>query len=87
MAKNGTKAVEQSKEEKPQVTIVDSLECFGIVTDPKEQDKLRIVIGNHCASSLMFDSAAEAKAYIEKKPYELIMALAFEMAYSLFNNK
>lgn len=87
MAKKEKMVVEQPKEEQPQVTIVDSLECFGIVTDPKDNSKLRIVVGNHCASSIAFDSVSEAKDYINQKPYELIMALAFEMAYSLVNNK
>lgn len=87
MAKNEKKEVKQPQGEQPQITIVDSHECFGIVNDPKEKEKFRIVVGNHCASSIMFDSVAEAKAYIEKKPYELIMALSFEMAYSLINKK
>lgn len=87
MAKNEKKVVEQPQVEKPQITVVDSLECFGIVTDPKDSSKLRIVVGNHCASSIQFDSVTEAKAYIEKKPWELIMALAFEMAFNLQNSK
>lgn len=87
MVKKDEKEVKKPQHEDSQITIVDSLECFGIVNDPKEKKKFRIVVGNHAASSILFDSVSEAKAYIEKKPYELIMALSFEIAYSLINKK
>lgn len=83
MANEKKMAMNSPKDEKPQITIVDSHECFGIVNDPKDAKKLRIVVGNHCASAIEFDSVAAAKKYIDEKPYELIMAIAFEMAFNI----
>lgn len=87
MAKEEKKVVNQPKNEKPQITIIDSEECFGIVTDPKNKSKFCIVVGNHLASQIEFDSVDAAKKYIKEKPYELIMAIAFEMAFNLINKK
>lgn len=72
---------------KPQIKVVETNkterygEYFTLVTSKKQT---RIVCGNAIVSREVFKSVKEAKAYIDKKPWELIVNTAcwvFDMTH------
>lgn len=69
-------------------TELDQNDVFLIVN---VEDKYRIALGEHWVTMKIFDKPEEAQAYINAKPYELLLNIAAVMAkfvYSeLLNNK
>lgn len=59
---------------------------FRIQTLNEEQTESVIMIGNKLASKELFENKNQAKKYIEKKPWELIAALACSITENTVKN-
>lgn len=68
-------------------TELDQNDIFLIVN---VEEKYRIALGEHWVTKKIFNTPEEAQAYIDAKPYELLMNVAAVMAkfvYSELKNK
>lgn len=69
MAKNeviGVKTTQKNEE----INSVEKYEIFNLV---KQGNSIKIAIGNYLISNIQFESIEEAKMYIDRKPWELIV--------------
>ena len=69
-----------TKEEKQAVEKYDF--CFNLVT---RDGKTTVCVANFPVSNKVFDTIKEAKAYIDSKPWELLVA-AIGTAYDIVHN-
>lgn len=73
MAKNEKQYSKVPKTSEPKVSQLDSSETFLIVN---VEDKWRIGVSGRWVTKKIFNSYEEAQAYIDSKPWDLIMNLA-----------